>query len=134
MPEPLMDIRRATKIYGGGFLQSGEHVVALRDFDLQIAERPATITTIAGESGSGKTTLANLVLGFITLTSGEVFYKGTNIASMTAQQQLDYRREVQAVFQDPYEVYNPFYRVKHISTRAERRHEAARLHCHGDRA
>ena len=27
---------------------------------------------------------------------------------------MEYRREVQAVFQDPYEVYNPFYRVKHI--------------------
>ena len=27
---------------------------------------------------------------------------------------MDYRREVQAVFQDPYAVYNPFYRVKHI--------------------
>lgn len=114
MPEPFMDIRRATKIYGGGFLQSGEQVVALRAFNLQIAERPATITTIAGESGSGKTTLANLVLGFITLTSGQVFYKGTDIATMTRQQQLEYRREVQAVFQDPYEVYNPFYRVKHI--------------------
>ena len=114
MPEPLMDIRRATKIYGGGFLQSGEHIVACRDFNLQIADRPATITTIAGESGSGKTTLANLVLGFITLTSGQVFYKGINIATMTGQQQLEYRREVQAVFQDPYEVYNPFYRVKHI--------------------
>ena len=27
---------------------------------------------------------------------------------------MEYRRQVQAVFQDPYEVYNPFYRVKHI--------------------
>jgi peptide/nickel transport system ATP-binding protein len=54
------------------------------------------------------------VLGFITLTSGQVFYKGSNISTMTREQQLDYRREVQAVFQDPYEVYNPFYRVMHV--------------------
>ena len=26
---------------------------------------------------------------------------------MTAQERIDYRREVQAVFQDPYAVYNP---------------------------
>jgi peptide/nickel transport system ATP-binding protein len=33
---------------------------------------------------------------------------------MDSSQFMDYRREVQAVFQDPYAVYNPFYRVKHI--------------------
>ncbi len=75
MPTPLMEIRNATKIYGGGFLQGGDQVVALQDFNLTIYDDPATITTIAGESGSGKTTLANLVLGFITLTSGQVIYQ-----------------------------------------------------------
>jgi peptide/nickel transport system ATP-binding protein len=109
-----MEIRNATKVYGGGFMQGGDQVVALQDFNLTIYDDPATITTIAGESGSGKTTLANLVLGFVTLTSGQVIYKGTNVAAMNSAQQLEYRREVQAVFQDPYEVYNPFYRVKHI--------------------
>ena len=89
-------------------------VVALQDFDLTIHEEPAMVTTIAGESGSGKTTLANLILGFIGPTSGQIFYKGQDVATMTAEQGLQYRQEVQAVFQDPYEVYNPFYRIKHI--------------------
>ncbi len=114
MSQPLLEIRKATKIYGGGFLQSSPQTVALQDFNLSIAERPASITTIAGESGSGKTTLANLVLGFISLTSGQILYKGRDIAGMNKSQQMAYRREVQAVFQDPYAVYNPFYRVKHI--------------------
>jgi peptide/nickel transport system ATP-binding protein len=114
MSQPLLEIRNATKIYGGGFLSSAPQTVALQDFNLTIMERPATITTIAGESGSGKTTLANLVLSFISLTSGQILYKGQDIATMDREQQLEYRREVQAVFQDPYGVYNPFYRVKHI--------------------
>ncbi|MEA3334315.1 MAG: ABC transporter ATP-binding protein [Chloroflexota bacterium] len=114
MSQPLLEIRKATKIYGGGFLQSGPQTIALQDFDLTIEERPASITTIAGESGSGKTTLANLVLGFIELTSGQIHYKGRDIADMNKAQRMAYRREVQAVFQDPYAVYNPFYRVKHI--------------------
>jgi peptide/nickel transport system ATP-binding protein len=114
MSPPLLEVRNATKIYGGGLLWSGEQVIALQDFNLTIAEKPATITTIAGESGSGKTTLANVILGFISLTSGQILYKGRDIATMNRQQQLEYRREVQAVFQDPYEVYNPFYRVKHV--------------------
>ena len=111
---PLLDIKKATKIYGGGMLSAGPVTVALQDYDLTIEESPATITTIAGESGSGKSTLANLVLGFTDLTSGQIIYRGRDLAEMTAQERMHYRREVQAVFQDPYAVYNPFYRVKHV--------------------
>lgn len=114
MAHSLLEIRNATKIYGGGFLQGGGTVVALQDFNLAIPDRPAKIITIAGESGSGKTTLANLVLGFVELTSGQIIFKGTDVGTMTRSQKLDYRRQVQAVFQDPYAVYNPFYRVKHV--------------------
>jgi peptide/nickel transport system ATP-binding protein len=92
----------------------GDPDYALRDFNLTIPDRPATIIPIAGESGSGKTTLANAILGFISLTSGQILYKGHDIAKMSGEQYVNYRREVQAVFQDPYEVYNPYYRVKHI--------------------
>ncbi len=114
MSAPLLEIRNATKIYGGGFLAGGEKVVALDNFSMVIPEKPALITTIAGESGSGKTTLANAILGFISLTSGQILYKGKDIANLKGAEQLEYIRQVQAVFQDPYEVYNPFYRVKHI--------------------
>src|SRR5215213_6580706 len=114
MSQPLLEIREATKVYGGKGLGPGKQTVALQDFNLTITDRPATITTIAGESGSGKTTLANAVLGFITVSYGEILYKGNNIATLTGAQQLEYRREVQAIFQDPYEVYNPFYRVRHV--------------------
>ncbi len=114
MSTPLLQIRDATKIYGGSRFGKSNAVVALQGFNLDIHEKPATITTIAGESGSGKTTLANVVLGFLSLTSGTISYKGVDIEQMNARQKIDYRREVQAVFQDPYEVYNPFYRVKHI--------------------
>ncbi len=111
---PLLEIKSATKIYGGGFFHAKSVTVALQDFDLTIDDRPATITTIAGESGSGKTTLANLVLGFTKITTGQIIYKGIDVGAMNKAQLMDYRREVQAVFQDPYAVYNPFYRVKHI--------------------
>lgn len=121
----LLEIQHATKVYGGGLLHTEGQVVALRDFNLSIAERPATITTIAGESGSGKTTLASAILGFITLTSGKILYRGQDVAHLDRQQQVAYRREVQAVFQDPYEVYNPFYRVRHIFDIVVRRFKLA---------
>ena len=104
MTEPLLEIRSAGKIYGGGWFGGGEKLVALQDFSLTIPQEPASITAIAGESGSGKTTIANAVLGFISLSSGQIFYRGKDIAHFSRSQQLDYRRQVQAVFQDPYDV------------------------------
>ena len=116
MPSPLLQIRDATKIYTtGGFLGRGKKtVVAIDNFNMTIDETPATITTIAGESGSGKTTLANLVLGFIKLSSGHIIFDGEDITDMTDAQLKAYRRNVQAVFQDPFGVYNPFYRIDHV--------------------
>lgn len=114
MTTPLLEIRNATKVYGGGFLSSAEKMVALQNFSMGIHEDKAVITTIAGESGSGKTTLASAILRFINLTSGQILFKGQDISLLKGPDLLEYRREVQAVFQDPYEVYNPFYRVKHI--------------------
>jgi peptide/nickel transport system ATP-binding protein len=114
MTTPILEVTNATKIFGGGFWSGGKRVVALQNFNLVIPAEEAKIVTIAGESGSGKSTLANLVLGFIELTSGNILFKGKNISQMNRVQRLEYRRQVQAVFQDPYAVYNPFYPVKHI--------------------
>jgi len=109
----LMEIRHVTKRYGGGRL-SGEGMTALSDLSMTIdADRPS-ITAVVGESGSGKTTLARILLGLTPPTEGEVLYRGQDLTSLSGEQRRDFRRDVQAVFQDPYEVYNPFYRVDHV--------------------
>ncbi len=115
MSEMLLEIRNASKIYAqrsvGGMKRE---LVALQDFNLSIPKHPASIVTIAGESGSGKTTLAQVVLGFTRLTSGQIIYDGQDVSTANPEQMKGYRRQVQAVFQDPFGVYNPFYRVKHV--------------------
>jgi peptide/nickel transport system ATP-binding protein len=111
----LLEIRNVTKVYQRGLLSSHAKV-ALRDFSLTLKDDEPTILTVAGESGSGKTTLAMLVLGFITPTTGEILYKGKNITSLRGPDRIAYRREVQAVFQDPFAVFNPFYTVDHLLT------------------
>ncbi|MGB7337271.1 MAG: ABC transporter ATP-binding protein [Phototrophicaceae bacterium] len=111
MSEMLLQVRNVTKTYQ----QRGTtDVVALQDFHMNIPKAPATITTIAGESGSGKTTLANLILGFEDLSSGQILFEGKDIANASPAEKKNYRREVQAVFQDPFSVYNPFYRIQHV--------------------
>jgi len=111
---PLLDIRRATKIFGAGFLHKGQGVQALKEVNLSIADSPPRIVTIAGESGCGKSTLANAILGFVSLTSGHVLYRNKDVASMNRKERSAYRRQVQAVFQDPYAANNPFYTMKHV--------------------
>src|SRR5688572_25924523 len=102
MSPPLLEIRNLTRVYNQRSFTGGKRtVIALQDFNLTIPARPASVITIAGESGSGKTTLANLVLGFTNPTAGQILYEGVDITSANTSQVRNYRREVQAVFQDP---------------------------------
>jgi oligopeptide/dipeptide ABC transporter ATP-binding protein len=111
---PLLEVRNASKIYGGGLFNQHEVTVALDHLSYSIPEGQASMTAIAGESGSGKTTLALLMMGFLAPTSGQVFYRGQDVATMSTAERRQFRREVQPIFQDPYEAFNPFYRVDHV--------------------
>ena len=111
----LLEMRHASKTFGGGLL-GRDRMVALEDFSLSIdADRPS-ITAIVGESGSGKTTLARLLLGLVAPTSGQVLYQGRDLHDLSGTERRAFRRDIQAIFQDPYGVYNPFYRVDHVLT------------------
>jgi len=115
MPLPLLELRNVSMVYGGG-LFSRRQVTALADFSLVIEEQQPTITAVVGASGSGKTTMARLLLGLETPTSGEVLYRGKDLRRCSHQERRAFRREVQAIFQDPFGVYNPFYTVDHVLT------------------
>jgi oligopeptide/dipeptide ABC transporter ATP-binding protein len=109
----LLEAQEVTKIFGGGLLHK-RRTVALENFSLAIDNHPPSITAIVGESGSGKTTAARLLLGLTRPTRGTVRYAGKDIWSMPAREWRTFRRDVQVIFQDPYEVYNPFYKVDHV--------------------
>jgi peptide/nickel transport system ATP-binding protein len=111
----LLEARYLTKVFGGGVFDR-KHTVALEDFSIRIDSDRPSITAVVGESGSGKTTLARLLLGLAAPTRGEVLYLGRDIQKMTQAEMRTFRRDVQVIFQDPYEVYNPFYRVDHVLT------------------
>ena len=114
----LLEARHIRKIYsgGGGLFTSESETVAVDDFSLEINDDRPSFITIAGESGSGKTTIARMMQGVISPSSGEVLYKGMTLEGLSAVEVKSFRRDVQAIFQDPFEVYNPFYKVDHILT------------------
>ena len=110
----LLEAKNITKTFPLGGLISRKHVIAVEDVSFEIPEDRQVIITLAGESGSGKTTIANLVLRLIKPTSGEILYRGRNIWKTARSERKKYRRDVQAVFQDPFESLNPFYRVRSV--------------------
>lgn len=112
----LLQAQNVKKVFTSGSLLEKNETLALEDLSLFIQESPPTVTGVAGESGSGKTTLARLLLGFIAPSEGKVLYRGRELQKMSRYERLEFRREVQAIFQDPFEVYNPFYKVDHMLT------------------
>ena len=118
---PLLELRDVRKVYGGGLLRSNDVTVALDKLSFSIPDGRPTITAIAGESGSGKTTLALILMGFALPTEGQVFYRGRDVATLSPTERFQFRREVQPIFQDPYEAFNPFYRIDHVLSTPIRR-------------
>jgi len=111
----LLEARHLTKIFQiRSGLRKKKYLKAVDDVSFTIGGDQPIILSLAGESGSGKSTIARMILGLLKPTSGEVLYKDKNIHEMSTKEWYNYLKEVQAVFQDPYSVYNPFYKVDHV--------------------
>jgi peptide/nickel transport system ATP-binding protein len=113
----LLECKQLSKIFttSQGLFQK-KQTVALENFGMTLRADKPSIISVAGESGSGKTTLARLLLGIIRPSQGEILYQGKALGLMSGEEWRTFRREVQAIFQDPFEVYNPFYKVDHVLT------------------
>jgi ABC-type oligopeptide transport system ATPase subunit len=104
----LLELDQVGKDYRvGGFLdRSTLHAVKDMSFTLEL-ERPE-ILTIVGESGSGKTTTARMILGNETPTRGALRFMGRDIASIRSRaDRIAFMAEVQPIFQNPFEAFNP---------------------------
>ena len=68
---------------------------------------------LVGESGSGKTTTGRAIIGLNNITSGQVLFQGNDLNDK-ANKKLDFRKDIQMIFQDPYSSLNPKKRVLDI--------------------
>jgi oligopeptide/dipeptide ABC transporter ATP-binding protein len=112
MSEAILSARDLGLTYAGR-AQEGwrrHHVHAVDGVDLDIHE--GETLAIVGESGSGKSSLARLFLALAHPTRGEIQYRGRSVLALNRAQRRTYRREVQAVFQDPASSLNPRMRVE----------------------
>jgi peptide/nickel transport system ATP-binding protein len=108
----LLELRGAGKNFPSGLFGRGG-TRALFPLSMRLDGDEPRVISVVGQSGSGKSTLAGLLLGFLSPSEGEVMFEGKLVSGKGASRPADYYRKLQAVFQDPYAAYNPFYKIDH---------------------
>ena len=111
----LLEVRHLTKHYPvrGGVFGRGRGEVHAVD-DVSFAIRQSETLGLVGESGCGKSTIGKTVLRLVEPTAGTIEWRGQRIDALHGNAMRPYRRELQAVFQDPYASLNPRMRAADI--------------------
>ena len=104
---------------------AGGYVTAVDDVSFSLAASPPQIVSLVGQSGSGKSTIARNVLGLQKPTAGSVLYGWKDIFKLSRAEYDEDRRDAQPVFQDPYAIFNPFYRVDRVLWKAVKKFKLA---------
>jgi peptide/nickel transport system ATP-binding protein len=84
-------------------------VKAVDGVDLELKERE--VLGIVGESGCGKSTLSRALAGLETPTGGEIFFEGKPLSDLKRSKSKLFHKNVQMIFQDPFDSINPRYNV-----------------------
>jgi oligopeptide/dipeptide ABC transporter ATP-binding protein len=106
----LVDVRDLVKHYAGerswfGLGRPKPPVRAVDGVSFGIAS--GRTLGLVGESGSGKTTVGRTILRLLRPDGGSIRWRGTSIEDLHEGSMRPFRREMQAVFQDPYSSLNP---------------------------
>lgn len=114
-PDVLLSLKGLSKYFNvsSGFLKGKSGTLkAVDNVSLDIYRGEAF--GLVGESGCGKTTLGKMIAGLYTPTSGQIFFDGTDLASLRPRERRHYCKDIQMIFQDPYSSLNPRMTVEEI--------------------
>ena len=102
MSQNVLEVKNLCKYFEVG---KGLTLKAVDDVSFEIA--PGETLGLVGESGCGKTTCGRTCIGLYNKTFGEVLYKGKNVHELKGKEKLNFRKETQMIFQDPYASLDP---------------------------
>ncbi|MFC7068241.1 ABC transporter ATP-binding protein [Halobaculum lipolyticum] len=110
--EPLVEIDGLRKLFdqSQGIVDTvlGREPQPVRAVDgVSLEINQGDIVGIAGESGCGKTTLGKMLVKLHEPTEGTIRFDGNDITDMTREEEREFRKRVQMIFQDPFESLNP---------------------------
>ncbi|MPZ13671.1 MAG: dipeptide ABC transporter ATP-binding protein [Chloroflexi bacterium] len=124
--EPLLRVKNLSKQFNLAPLFPDRLMGRLRSLhavdDVSFVLSTERTLGVVGESGCGKTTLAKLILRLVPADEGEVWYSGRDILRLPSGQVRALRKEIQAVFQDPFSSLPPRMTVRQILSRPLRIH------------
>jgi len=109
--KPVLELRNVSKQFHlHGFANSGKSVHAMNDVSIELAE--GEILGLVGESGSGKTTTAGAIARLYGISGGEILFNGERLQNrLSRKNELQYRKKVQVIFQDPFSSLNPTHTI-----------------------
>jgi len=110
--EPILKINNVSKFYNTStnlFVKNKEYK-ALENVDLNLYA--GETLGLIGESGSGKSTLSNAILKIHSFEEGKIYYEGKDISILRGKDLLNFRKQVQIIFQDPYTSLNPMKNIQ----------------------
>ena len=139
MTDALLAVDHVCQDFVRGGLLSRQRIRAVDDVSLRLEAGRPEIFAIIGESGSGKSTLAAMMLNLLQPSSGQLRFRGTDLAAIRGRAaRLRFMAQVQPIFQNPFEAFNPLKPLDHYLFMTARRFvegldEAAAMH-HADEA
>ncbi|MCK1992018.1 ABC transporter ATP-binding protein [Peribacillus muralis] len=99
----LLDVRNVHKSYETG-------VEILRNVNFSIERKECL--GLVGESGCGKSTLARIILQIESFDQGCILFEGTALQNKSERSLNPYRKNIQAVLQNPAAALNPKLKIK----------------------
>jgi len=100
----IFDLKKHFPVYGGVFKKKVANVYAVDGVTLSVNE--GETIGLVGESGCGKSTLGRTILKLYEPTDGDIYFDGVPITDYSTAEMRPIRRDLQVIFQDPYESLN----------------------------
>lgn len=123
----LLELDHVIKDYVRGGLLSRQRIRAVDDVSFRLESGQPEIFAIIGESGSGKSTLASMILNLVQPSMGQLRFAGTDLADIRGKsERLKFMAQVQPIFQNPFEAFNPLRQLDHYLFMTARRFTTAK--------
>ncbi|WP_303764904.1 ABC transporter ATP-binding protein [Abiotrophia defectiva] len=108
MTQALIEVRNLKQYY------HQDHTVVKAVDDVSFTVQAGETFGLVGESGSGKSTIGRAIVNLYQPTDGQILYQGKALSDLSKRERLDYNKDVQMIFQDPYASLNPRMKVQDI--------------------